>query len=83
MKLVPNLHIKEHYVIHYNNLKQYVALGMKVTKVLQVLKFRQETDAIYLPQYQLMHQSNIRFQEGLLQADEQCCLPRPAQAAKH
>ena len=31
-KLVPNLHKKERYIIHYRNLKLYQSLGMQVTK---------------------------------------------------
>jgi hypothetical protein len=31
-KLIPNLHSKEKYVVHYRNLKLYLSLGMKLTK---------------------------------------------------
>jgi hypothetical protein len=38
-KLIPNLHDKSKYVLHYRNLKLYVQLGLEVTKVHRVLSF--------------------------------------------
>ena len=40
-KLVPNLRDKTNYVVHYRNLKQYLALGMKLTKIHRVIVFQQ------------------------------------------
>ena len=40
-KLVPNLRDKTNYVVHYRNLKQYLALGMKLTMIHRVLVFQQ------------------------------------------
>ena len=40
-KLVPNFFDKEKYVIHYENLKLYLRLGLKLKKLHRVLEFNQ------------------------------------------
>ncbi|XP_065679086.1 uncharacterized protein LOC136093770 [Hydra vulgaris] len=40
-KLIPNLNHKENYIIHYENLKLYERLGMKLTKIHRGIKFEE------------------------------------------
>ena len=40
-KLTPNLGDKTNYVLHYKNLQFYLSLGIKLTKIHQVLKSKQ------------------------------------------
>ena len=40
-KLIPNLRDKKRYVIHYENLKQYLSLGLKLTKIHRGIKFEE------------------------------------------
>ena len=40
-KLIPNLNIKTNYVVHYENLKLYESLGLKITKIHRGIKFKE------------------------------------------
>ena len=39
-KLIPNLGNEGKYVVYYKNLQLYLSLGMKLTKVHRILKFK-------------------------------------------
>ena len=41
MNLIPILGDRTNYLLHYRNLQLYLSLGMKLTKIHQVLKFKQ------------------------------------------
>ena len=40
-KLIPNLNNKTNYVVHYENLKLYESLGLKITKINRCIKFEE------------------------------------------
>ena len=40
-KLIPTLNDKKKYVVHYENLKQYESLGMKITQFHRGIKFKE------------------------------------------
>ena len=40
-KLIPNLHSKTKYVVHYENLKLYKRLGLKITQIHRGIKFEE------------------------------------------
>ena len=40
-KLIANLNNKTNYVVHYDNLKLYQSLGLKITKIHRGIKFEE------------------------------------------
>ena len=42
-KLIPNLNNKTNYVVHYENLKLYVSLSLKITKIHKGIKLKKST----------------------------------------
>ena len=40
-KLIPNLGNKKKYILHYENLKQYLRLGLKLTHIYRGIKFKE------------------------------------------
>ena len=47
-KLFPNLNKKSNYVVHYENLKLYESLGLKITKIHRDIKFE---ESVWLEEY--------------------------------
>ena len=41
LKLIPNLGGKTNYIVYYRNLQLYLSLGMKLTKIQKILRFKQ------------------------------------------
>ena len=41
VKKIPILGNKTNYVVHYRNLQLYLSLGIKLTKIQKILKFKQ------------------------------------------
>ena len=47
-KLIPNLYDKDRYVLHYENLKFYLSLGLKIKKINRGIKF---TESAWMKEY--------------------------------
>ena len=58
-KLIPNLHDKTKYVLHYCNLQLYVSIGMKIKKIQRVIEFKQS--AWMKPYIDLNSQKRLKY----------------------
>jgi len=72
-KLIPNLNDKHKYVTHYVNLKLYMRLGMKLTRIHRVLEFKQSP---WMKPYidfntEKRQQAKTEFEKRFLQTVEQ------------
>ena len=71
-KLIPNLWNKKKYVIHYENLKQYLSLGLKLNKIHRGIKFE---ESLWLEKYIALN-TDLRtaavneFEKDFFQVDE-------------
>ena len=68
-KLIPTLGDKN-YVLHYGNLKQYLEMGLKLSKIHRGVSFNEE--AWLKPfEYSIANKGNKRFRKRFFQTDEQ------------
>ena len=78
-KLITNLNNKTNYVVHYENLKLYESLGLKITKIHWGIKFEERS---WLEEYINLNtklrieakQSGNNFEVDFFQINEQFCL---------
>jgi len=61
-KLIPSLNNREKYVLHYRNLKQYLAMGMKLTKVKCTPNHRIQTITMVKDLHRLEYESESKCQ---------------------
>ena len=78
-KLIPNLNNKTNCVVHYENLKLYESLGLKIAKIHTGIKFE---ESAWLEEYINLNtklridakQSGNNFEVDFGQTNEQFCL---------
>ena len=78
-KLIPNLYNKTNYVVHYENLKLYESLGLKIAKIHRGIKF---DESAWLEKYINLNtkltieakQSANNFELDFFKTNEQFCL---------
>ena len=64
-KLIPNLRNKRKYVLHYRNLKLYLSLGVKLTKIHRGIIFTQSDwlEVIHISQHKYAKRGEKCFRE--------------------
>ena len=78
-KLISNLNNKTNYVVHYEKLKLYESLGLKIIKIHRGIKFK---ESVWLEEYINLNtilmievkQSGNNFEVDFFQTNEQFCL---------
>ena len=65
-KLTPNLHDKKRYVVHYRNLKLYLSLGLKLTRIHRGLEFHQ---SLWLQKYISMNTEKRKMARNSFEKD--------------
>ena len=67
-KSIPNLGDKTNYVVHYKNLQLHFSLGMKLTKIHRVLRFKQSDWLKYDIDFNTEKRSKVAnsFEEDIL-----------------
>ena len=76
-KLIPNLGSKSNYVLYYRDLQWYLSLGMKLTKIHRLLKFKQSGwIKIYIDFNTEKRKKNAAnsFEKDFFKIDNQFCL---------
>ena len=75
-KLIPNLGNKTNYVLHYRNPQLYLSLGMKLTKIHRVLKFKQSDWMEKYIGFNTKKQTNAAndFEKDFFKINDQYCL---------
>ena len=75
-KLIQNLGSKTNYVLHYRNLQLHLSLGIKVTKIHKVLKFKQPEWMKKYINFNTEKRTNDAnsFEKVFFKIDDQFCL---------